>query len=141
MKTTLHKTIFVLALSGLAAGCGTVVPLQPGAENVTLGTQPVTGCTYVGKVASMDVNGWDGYTSHKHLQTNEITSLKNSAILLNANYVLLTDHTISYSKHAGGSINLVDEHRMAGDAYRCSTRALNNLPELNPDSLHDAPNN
>ncbi len=125
-------SLFVSVLAGCAS-----VPLDPGAEKVvfTAITVPQS-CKSLGQISSTDVNGvTTAYTSHSNLQTMEINALKNRALALGANVVVLTGHQ---TKYVPGSRRQVDDHTLIGNAYVCPARVLSKLPNMNSSNISDA---
>lgn len=125
--------IFVLVLSGCAS-----VPLDSGADKVifTTATLPHS-CRSLGQISSTDVNGvTSSYTSHRNMQTMEINTLKNKALSLGANVVVLTGHKTRYIP---GSHRQVDTHTLIGNAYVCPAAILSELPNMDSAKIYDAP--
>ncbi len=124
---------FILAnCTILVIGCTSIQPLQPGAEKVLITSNTVPrNCHYIGQVSDNDDNGSTQiYSSHQHLQADEINRLKNKALKLDANVVMLTSHQTSYVATIDGR-KRVDTHRMSGKAYFCPTNTLNDIKEGN----------
>ncbi|MDX2164070.1 MAG: DUF4156 domain-containing protein [Gammaproteobacteria bacterium] len=138
MKIGINVKLVVMGLFvSVLTGCASV-PLNPGAEKVVFTTTDVpSACKLLGQISSTDVNGvTTSYTSHANLQTMEINSLKNRALALGANVVVLTDHE---TKYIPGSRRQVDDHTLIGNAYVCSARVLNKLTSMDSASISDAP--
>lgn len=128
-------TLAAFLLTGALAGCSTVA-LQPGAEaiKVTKAVKLPGGCQRLGQVASKDVNGvTQSYQSHAHLQEDQLATLKNAALKLGANVIVLTEHQTTYVKSQPSdnprtlSYRGINTHRIAGIAYRCEAKALNRI--------------
>ncbi len=132
----------VLTFAAMISGCSTV-PLQSGAEKVkVIDTRAPQGCQYKGPVESNDVNGAShSYTTHEHLQTDQLNNLKNQALALDANVIVLNHHETSYVSTYRNTSKRLDTHQMAGDAYRCNARALNQLPVSDTAKVSDLKNN
>lgn len=119
-------------------GCTTMnKKVLPGSERVAIVDQiPSKGCYRINKVNASDNNGFtQSYTSHEHLQTDQIISLKNQAAELGANVILLTEHEATYRKWTGYS--KIDTHAMAGIAYRCNEAGLERLRPLSMSEISD----
>lgn len=130
----MKKSIALLTIIGVnsfMAGCTSAGSLQPGADKIVMATQSVPkSCRYLRQVSSSDINGsTQMYTSHKHLQADEINAMRNQALKLGANVVVVTDHRTTYVKRRSGT--LVDVHEMSGNAYACPANALNYIAESN----------
>lgn len=115
---------------GSLTGCVIIPPLEPGAEKIVMIDRvPSKQCKLVGYVTSTDVNGVTQiFTSHEALQQNEINTLKNRALALGANTIVLVKHKTTYTRQGGlswGNPNnpnnpiRVDTHVMSGKAYQC----------------------
>lgn len=137
-----HNFILSIAVLALISGCSTV-PLQAGAEKIkVIDTSAPQGCQYKGPVESNDVNGAShSYTTHEHLQTDQLTNLKNQALALNANVIVLNHHETSYVSSYRNTDTRVDTHQMAGDAYRCDAHAWNQLPVTDTAKVSDLKKN
>lgn len=121
-----YRSLGLVALAGLLASCASLDPLQPGAEKVIVTTKSaVKSCRYVGDVFSQDKNGFDNaYTSHENLQNMELNRIRNKAVTLGANYVVLPEHQTTYKRLGRGSVSLINIHRLAGKAYVCPSSVL-----------------
>ncbi|QLH42415.1 MAG: DUF4156 domain-containing protein [Coxiellaceae bacterium] len=94
-------------------------------------------CSYVGQVSAYDVNGsTQMYTSHKNLQADQINVMKNQALKLGANVIVVGVHQTTYMKRREGTL-LVDTHNMSGNAYVCPANALNRITESNLSDMTD----
>ena len=139
-EQNMHKILSTLGIFltiSVVAGCtSTIKPLQPGAEkiHVTMHTLPKQ-CQYVRQISAHDVNGGTQmYTSHAHLEKDQINDLKNQAAQLGANVVVITEHQTTHMKKRQA---LVDQHSMTGDAYTCPALALEKLAPQSTQSLSD----
>jgi hypothetical protein len=112
------KTLFAMGFSVMMSGCA-IAPLQSGAEKISvINTIPNSQCRFIGTVAIHDVNGESqAFTSHADLQQAQTNTLKNQALALKANVVVLSLHKTTYRSIK--SYQSVDEHSMAGKAYLC----------------------
>lgn len=150
IKLHIYPSLIALAFTGLLAGCSTVA-LKPGAETVKVINVPAPkSCQFLGGVVNEDVNGaTQSYTSHEHLQIDQLNTLKNKALALGANVIVLTDHQTTYAqrnalreKYQGApTITVVDTHRMAGEAYHCNSQVIDRLQSQDANSLSDIKNN
>lgn len=124
------------------AGCVSNKPLQSGAEAIRVTTQTVpTSCQYVGTVSAGDSNGSSQmFNSHEHLLTDEMNTLKNQALPLGANVIVMTNHQTTYyaspssqspsvgARKMGSSTEpMLNRHALAGKAYRCDSAIANRL--------------
>lgn len=135
----MKKSVNLLVIINCAiviSGCTSA--LAPGAEKVLLTTQPVLdNCHYVGQVSARDINGaTQMYTSHQHLQMDQMNHLKNQALTLGANLVVVTDHQTTYVK-ARHIEKRVDTHAMTGNAYICPANTLNKIAQRSTENLSD----
>lgn len=128
-----------LVLTSLVAGCSSTLAPTPGAETVQIINAPAPqSCQLKGAIISQDVNGnTQSYTSHEHLQLDEITTLKNRAFALGANAIVINDHQTTYIQHKNGS-QRVNTHRLSGEAYLCGAATLNSLKGLTVNDISDA---
>jgi hypothetical protein len=141
-------------LSLLLSGCASFVALKPGAEKVifTTSTLPQT-CRLLGQVSSGDKNGVStNYISHANLQAIEINTLKNKAVSLGANVVVLTHHQTTYAERGlpedvpkflrnTPKYMRVDVHLLVGKAYICPSKVLTTLRNIDSDAISDSPDN
>ncbi len=150
-KTHFYTLILIGTLAGLATGCAsTTKPLQSGAENVVITNVPAPkSCEYVGHVSATDTNGsTQSYTSHRHLQVDQLNTLRNQALSLGANVVVLSQHETTYAqvnaareKYQGAAkVTVVDKHIMSGNAYLCHADTLNTLATEKAISTSDLSN-
>jgi hypothetical protein len=126
MKSNFLYRLGVMAgFMGILSGC-TSVTLQPGAERVRVTSIPLAkDCQLLGTVSSEDINGEPAFTAHStvhaYMQSNEIKDLKNQALKLGANVVLVTQHDFMDFTMPHQNTNVVEKkHHMVGNAYRCS---------------------
>lgn len=150
-KSRFYTLILIGTLAGLATGCAsTTKPLQPGAENIVITNVPAPkSCEYVGQVSAADVNGsTQSYTSHRHLQVDQLNTLRNQALSLGANVVVLSQHQTTYDQvsvnrekfQGAAKVTVVDKHIMAGNAYLCNADTLNKLATQKAISISDLSN-
>lgn len=112
-------------------GCSTVAP-QPGADTIKVTQRAVpTGCQFMGNLSNEDTNGaTHSYTSHAHLEVDQLNTLKNDALKRGANVLMLTQHQTTYVNQRQSdngrmpAFTGVGTHAMAAKAYRCDAKAL-----------------
>jgi hypothetical protein len=150
-KTNIKLSAFWFSIV-LLSGCASFVALKPGAEKVIFTTSTVPqSCRLLGQISSADKNGVStSYTSHANLQTMEINTLKNKAVSLGANVVMLTHHQTTYEE-SGLSLSQrvpknirdipryprVDIHQLVGSAYVCSPSVLSSVSNVDSDAISD----
>lgn len=139
-KSSITQLGIILALTGFLAGCSTVT-LKSGAENIKVIKSPAPkSCQFLGQIANSDVNGaTQSYTSHEHLQIDELTNLKNQALALGANTIVIAEHQTTYITRHDNS-KRVDTHGLIGEAYRCKAETLNRLKAQTITDISDAAN-
>lgn len=130
------KSVTVGLFVSVLAGCASV-PLDPGAQNVVFTTTSLPkSCQSLGQVSSTDVNGvTTSYTSHANLQMMEINTLKNQALALGANVVVLTGHRTVHGR--GFARREIKTHTLTGNAYVCPASVLSTLPDMNSANISD----
>lgn len=117
-----HFYILALGAIGLSLfSCSEITPLKTGAKDVVItSTSSLPHCKALGNVKVNDVNGNTiDYTSHKNLDQEAANSLRNDALKLGGNVVVITGHDTTYS-----SENQVDSHEVDGKVYSCPTNEL-----------------
>lgn len=127
------KGFLLAALSSMVVcmlfnGCSYVTPLNKGAENITLidGKNvnithlcTVKNCKFLGTISTFDKSGvTHTYTSDKHLVADHINEMKNKALALGANTVVLSQSKTVY-RTPRKNITVVDTHQTIGNAYLC----------------------
>ncbi|MHB1948631.1 MAG: DUF4156 domain-containing protein [Gammaproteobacteria bacterium] len=145
MKRSFFYTLFTVSITGVLAGCAST-PLVPGAENVKLINHSAPkGCEMRGPVRSQDISGVStSYTSHENLQVMQLNSLRNDALKLGANVIVLTQHKTAsgpeYYSVGQGKITtnpLEINHSMQGEAYQCPSNIVNRLNAANFSTISD----
>jgi hypothetical protein len=144
MKKNFFYTLIAISISGILASCASIA-LIPGAENVKLVTKAPKGCQMRGSVRSQDISGVStSYTSHENLQTMELNSLRNDALKLGANVVVITQHKTAsgpeYYSVGQGKVTtnpLEINHTMQGVAYQCTSDILERLNAENVSTFSD----
>ena len=114
----MNKLIAVISLLLLSACVSK--PVMPGAERIFVSQQePPPECIFVGEVQGTQGNFWTSYfTSDKNLLTGARNEMRNQALGLGANYILIetqsqSHNTADYS--LGGTYSSV----IIGNAYKC----------------------
>jgi len=128
-----RQLLTVSILISLLTACAGV-QIKPGADQIKLSGSPAPkDCQFLGQVKSRDINGvTQPYSSHEKLMNEEAKVLRNQAVDLGANFVSITKHVTTYT---GDDNQRVNKHFMAGDAYRCPTSAIANLPLTDPNEF------
>ena len=129
-KSSRHIPWLFLSLCLFITGCVTQM-LKPGAEKVYISAAPVsTHCKLMGAVSSTEVNGSTvPYTSEQNLKLAGLSSLKNQAYNLGANYVVLNQPQTTMSHRA--NFSLINTQTMSGRAYKCPVNTYYG-PEYQP---------
>lgn len=145
MKKIYLYTLATISLSGLLVACASN-PLMPGAENVKLTTHPVAkSCQMRGAVRSQDISGVSiAHTSHENLQIMQLNALRNDALKLGANVVMLTGHatgsgpeyySVGQNKFTTNPSEM--SHGMQGNAYLCSSDTYEKINNTNFSAISD----
>ena len=120
------KRLFCCCAVLLLAGCA-AAPLKPGAEKVRfLQTEP-KGCKYLGEATGNQGNFFTGgWTSNANLETGARNQLKNRALEMGGNaIVVLTNRAGQTGSAAGGSGGLQQTNVvMTGTIYDCPESAF-----------------
>ena len=101
---------------------------SPGAERVFVSERPAPeGCQFVGEVMGSQGNFWTAeFTSDRNLLTGARNEMRNQALSLGANYVVI--ETQSNSNNTGRySLGGTYASVIIGNAYACSPQALGSL--------------
>ena len=97
----------------LSSGCA-IAPLVPGADAVVISSKKPAHCKYIGPVWSFERNGVSqSYNSKEHLRQDVLNRLKNKAVEMGADTVVVTKTKVTYDS------NRVDLYEVKGSAYRC----------------------
>ena len=101
---------------------------SPGAERVFVSDQPPpAGCHYMGEVQGSQGNFWTSdFTSDRNLLTGARNEMRNQALSLGANYVMVEtqSHSQNTARHSlGGTYASV----IIGNAYACPAKSLGNV--------------
>jgi hypothetical protein len=110
------KVILLASLGLMMAGCATTTPLDPGAENVKVmnNVLPASSqCSYVGQVIAQSPTG-PNPPAPTSISQNEINAMKNAALKLNANVIV-----IKPSGLMNVQVNQTSAHGIVADAYSC----------------------
>jgi hypothetical protein len=114
----MNKAIVLIPLFLLYA-CSSK-PVLPGAERVFVSQQePPQECVFVGEVQGTQGNFWTSeFTSDRNLLAGARNEMRNQALGLGANYILIEtqSHSNNTADHSlGGTYSSV----IIGNAYRC----------------------
>jgi hypothetical protein len=114
----MHR-FFILFTAVFLAACAAKA-IQPGAERVIVSQQPAPkGCVFVGEVRGSQGNFWTAeFTSDKNILTGARNEMRNQALALGANYVVIEtqSHSHNTANHSlGGTYASV----IFGNAYTC----------------------
>jgi hypothetical protein len=123
----MNNVLRVLAIFGFISllGCS-ANPLVPGAAKVKIVTAEPTGCEYLGEVTGNQGNFFTGeWTSNANLEEGARNELKNAALKLGGNTVLILTtragvsggYSSSYGYGGGGSSQTNVTY--SGTVYRC----------------------
>jgi hypothetical protein len=122
------KTIGALLCCQFIVGCATTVAPAPGSEKIKIIGTAQNRCKKIGEINTSDV-AKESFDSATTLHDMNIKLLKNKALALGANVIVLTNHVSSQGKRSfrigkSGSKDInVNTHSMVGMAYYCpSTR-------------------
>lgn len=123
----MRKIILSLAALSLA-GCA-AAQLKPGAEKVRFMQSEPKGCKYVGEATGNQGNALTGgWTSNENLETGARNVLKNKAVDMGGNVVVILTHragqTGSYGQYGGGSQQT--NVALTGTVFSCPESVLNN---------------
>jgi hypothetical protein len=119
----MYKHFLFFSLSFLTA-CAPK-QIMPGAEQIFVGNElpPNTSCQYRGEVLGSQGNFWTAeFTSDKNILTGARNEMRNQALSLGANYVVIQSENNSHNtayKSLGGTYASV----VIGNAYLCSDAA------------------
>ncbi|OGT37679.1 MAG: hypothetical protein A3F11_11250 [Gammaproteobacteria bacterium RIFCSPHIGHO2_12_FULL_37_14] len=122
------KKLFNILLSSsilvTVVGCATITPTQPGTGKVTITKGPISSsCKWRGKVSVTDeARSMDTPYQHTSLKSNEFNRLRNQAMQLGANTVLLLPSSAMIEKkHWAAKTQHTAEatHVFSGNAYWC----------------------
>lgn len=122
----MKNIIVCLSLLGLM-GCA-AAELKPGAERVRFMQAEPKGCKYLGEATGNQGNFFTGaYTSNENLETGARNTLKNKAVELGGNVVVLLTNragqTGSYGQYGGGSQQT--NVALTGTIFNCPDSVLN----------------
>lgn len=115
-----------------AASCASYQPHpQAAGIPVVAGTKVPGGCHYRGKVGVMETKIYG--PSHKYIEEKQSNILRNQAMRLGANAVIVTNHHTQYYHYPehlisqGRAHQELDAHSMSGNAYSCNAKGLGSL--------------
>ena len=119
----MNKVIIIVSIIFLA-GCA-AKPVHPGAESVYVShDKPPAGCRFVGEVHGSQGNFWTAdFTSDRNILTGARNEMRNQALSLGANYVVVEtqSHSHNTADHSlGGTYASV----IIGNAFACPGNML-----------------
>ena len=123
--------MYKLTISGLIilflAACA-AKPTNPGAERVFVSNEdPPPDCIFMGEVQGSQGNFWTAeFTSDRNILTGARNEMRNQALSLGANYVMMETQSHSHNT-AGHSLGGTFASVIIGNAYRCPTQSQGNL--------------
>lgn len=122
----MKKIIMSVALLSLV-GCA-AAPLKPGASKVRFAQSEPKGCEYLGEATGNQGNFFTGgWTSNENLETGARNELKNKAIEMGGNVVVVLTNragqTGSYGQYGGGSQQT--NVTITGTVFNCAQTASN----------------
>lgn len=123
------KNMMVCAALLLLAGCA-AQELKPGAEKVRFTQSEPKGCKYLGEATGNQGNSFTGgWTSNENLETGARNTLKNKAVDMGGNIVVLLTNragqTGSYGQYGGSSQQT--NVALTGTVFNCPPSVLNKL--------------
>lgn len=121
------KILIVALLATLLAACA-AKQASPGAEMVYVSEQPApAGCRFVGEVQGSQGNFWTSeFTSDRNLLTGARNEMRNQALSLGANYIVVETQSHSHNTarySLGGTYASV----IIGNAFDCPEKSLGTL--------------
>ena len=119
----MKKTLTIL--SALALSACAAKPMNTGAEKIFVSENPPPpGCTFVGEVQGSQGNFITAdFTSDRNLLTGARNEMRNQALALNANFVVLETQSHSHNTSGvglGGTYASV----VIGNAYQCPPESI-----------------
>jgi len=118
------RTWIIAFSSALLMACA-AKQASPGAEKIFVSDRPPPdGCRFMGEVQGSQGNFWTSeFTSDRNILSGARNEMRNQALTLGANYVLV--ETQSHSNNtAGFSLGGTYASVIIGNAYSCSPAAL-----------------
>ncbi len=105
-------------------GCTTAISPTPNSEKIQILSKVKKGCKNLGSINTNEV-AQESFDSDASLHDMNLTLLKNKALVLGANAILITNHLTSKQNQlvrlkAGPRTVKVSLHAMNGTAYYCS---------------------
>lgn len=112
------KKITTVFLAAVLAGCS-AIPLTPGAERVRIThSEPGKECKFLGDVTGSQGNSWSGgLTSNEDLETGARNDIKNKAVSMDGNLVVLLTQRAGTTGSRGSSEQT--NVTLTGNVYRC----------------------
>lgn len=120
---------FILAAATLLlAGCA-AQSLKPGAEKVRFMQSEPKGCKYLGEATGNQGNFFTGgWTSNENLETGARNTLKNKAVEMGGNVIVMLTNRAGQTGSGGqyGGSTQQTNVAMAGTVFNCPDSVLNN---------------
>ena len=115
----MKRTILILVATLMLLGCS-AISLKPGAEKVLItDTKPADGCKFLGEVVGNQGNFFTGrYTSNENLEIGAQNNLKNKAMEMGGNVIVLLTQRAGQTTGmygAGSETNVT----VSGNVYKC----------------------
>lgn len=113
------RKITTVFLAAVLAGCS-AIPLTPGAERVRIThSEPGKECKFLGDVTGNQGNAFSGaWTSNEDLETGARNDMKNKAVSMGGNMVVLLTQRAGTTGSRGGSSEQTNV-TLTGNVYRC----------------------
>ena len=128
IKSFISYVLGIIFFGILLNGCSYVTPLHKGAHRIKLidakdgnltNLSSIKNCKFLGKVSTFDKSGvTHTYTSDNHLVADHRNEIRNKALSLGANTVVLSQSETIY-RTPRKNITVVDTHKTSGNAYLC----------------------
>lgn len=125
MEKTIYRNLIIASfIMGAVAGCASVKPAAPGAENIAVTKEPISKhCSLKGRVSTTNGNA-NMSTPYQHstLLEDEYNRLRTQAQQMGANTVLLSSAPVMVDKKHWASKSRHQEqasHVVSGKAYWC----------------------
>jgi hypothetical protein len=119
----MNRLIIIFPIAFLTACSAKQV--SPGAEKIFVSENPPPqGCLYMGEVQGSQGNFWTSeFTSDRNLLTGARNEMRNQALSLGANYVVVETQSHSHNT-AGYSLGGTYASVIIGNAYKCPAQFL-----------------
>lgn len=118
----------IISISAVLLSACAAKPTHPGAERIYVSNvAPPPDCIFVGEVQGSQGNFWTAeFTSDRNILTGARNEMRNQALSLGANYVMVEtqSHSHNTADHSlGGTYASV----IIGNAFRCPAKTHGNL--------------